>query len=103
MNRITASLSLSAALMLGVANLSTFTALAQDKDEKGSSSMKEDGADKAPSTSSARESAPGSEKSAQQKSEKSAEPKQKDTAADKQDDKDKEGERVRPAERKDRR
>jgi hypothetical protein len=75
--------------MLGVANLSTFNVLAQDKDEKGSSSMKEGGADKAPSTSSARESAPGSEKSSQQKSEKSAEPKQKDTAADKQDDKDK--------------
>jgi hypothetical protein len=89
MNKITASLSLSAALMLGVANLSTFTALGQDKDEKGSSLMKEGGADKAPSSSSARESAPGSEKSAQQKSEKSAEPKQKDTAADKQDDKDK--------------
>jgi len=88
MNKFTASLSLSAALMLGVANLSTVTALAQEKDDKGSSSMNDGGADKGPSSSSSRDSAPGSEKSAQQKSEKGAESsKQNDTAADKQDDK----------------
>lgn len=89
MNRITASLSLSAALMLGVANLSTPAALAQEKEDQGSSSMNEGSADKAPSSSSSRDSAPGSEKSAQQKSEKGAEPKQKDTAADQKGDKEK--------------
>jgi hypothetical protein len=48
MNKLTASLSLSAALMLGVANFSAPVAFAQEKDEKGSS-MKESSQDKGPS------------------------------------------------------
>lgn len=83
MNRITASLSMTAALMLGVANLSTPMALAQEKDDKASS-MKESGAEK-PAASSSRERAPDSAKSADQGSDKSGESKQKNTASEKGD------------------
>lgn len=47
MNKLTASLSLSAALMLGVANLATPAAFAQEKEEKGPA-MKESSPDKGP-------------------------------------------------------
>lgn len=89
MNKLTASLSLSAVLMLGVANVSAYSALAQDRDEKASPSMKESGADKAAPSSSSREGGSGSEKSAQRQSDKGES--KSEATADRRDDTDKKG------------
>ncbi|MDO9384307.1 MAG: DUF1236 domain-containing protein [Hyphomicrobiaceae bacterium] len=86
MNKTTVSLSMTAALMLSVAHLSSSVAFAQEKDDKASS-MQESGGEKAPSSSSSRERAPDSAKSTVQDADVS-ETKQKNAPADKADNKD---------------
>lgn len=101
MSKMTASISLSAALMLGVASLSAPMASAQERDDKASST-KETGGDKAPSSSSSREGSSENAKSADQGSEKGAEPKQKDRASDKGDKGDDQGKSKSVSDQKDR-
>ena len=100
MNKITASLSLSAALMLGVAQLSPPAAFAQDNNEKGSS-MKEGGAEKAPaSSSSASERAPDSAKKVQGSD--ASESKQQSKASEKSDKGDDQGKSKSASDQQDR-
>lgn len=74
MNKLTASLSLSAALMLGVANLAAPAAFAQEKEEKGPA-MKESSPDKGPSR--AQEGNPSKAESPDRNSDKAEGPKNK--------------------------